>query len=149
MNTVLRIGLVVVLICFVLIPIQAQDNEKKYEFGSVWVITDIEIKPGHFDNLVNDHLATEYKKYIEEYIKDGKAVSYKILTVDSPRDGEPNLILMVEYPNWAVFDTPQEYWENVAKKVQGSLDEAQSKYIDRGKIRTIRGSKTAIELNFK
>jgi len=149
MKTILRISFVIVLLCLFALPVQGQEKERNYEYGSVWDITYIKTKPGHFDDLVNDHLANVYKKYLDAYIKDGKVLSYKILDIAWARDDEPNLILMVEYKDWATFDTPVEYWEGVSKKVQGSLDKAKQTYIDREEIRTIRGSKAAVEILFK
>ena len=129
-------------------PVQAQSEERAYEQGSVWTISYIETKPGHFDDYLKD-LSNVWKKYLDENLKDGKVLSYKILSVSSPRDDEPDLILMIEQNDWAVFDTPDEYWDGVAKKVQGSLDKAQQAGIKRDELRTLRGSQTAVELLFK
>jgi len=147
MKTILRIGIVVVLLCLIVMPIQAQ-SDRVYEGGSVWGITYVKTEPGYFDDYLKD-LSMVWKKYNDQYIKDGNVLSYKILNVDSPRDGEPNLILMVEFPNWATFDLKADYWDGVAKKVQGSLEKAKHAGIDRQKLRTIKGGLTVRELIFK
>ena len=148
MKTILHISFVVVLLCLFVIPVQAQSEERAYEQGSVWTISYRETKPGHFDDYLED-LSNVWKKYLDENLKDGKVLSYKILSVSSPRDDEPDLILMIEQKDWAIFDTPDEYWDGVAKKVQGSLDKAQQAGIKREELRTLRGSQTAVELLFK
>ena len=148
MKTILRIGIMVVLLCVFVIPVQAQSEDRVYERGSVWFITYVETKPGHFDDYLTD-ISMVWKKYLDENIKNGKILSYKVLSVAFPRDNEPNLILMVERPNWAVSDTPAEYWDSVAKKVQGSLDKAKQANINREELRTIRGGMSANELIFK
>ncbi len=122
MKTILRIGIVVVLLCLFAIPIQAQ-SERVYEGGSVWAITYVKTEPGHFDDYLKD-LSMVWKEYNDQYIKDGNVLSYKILNVDSPRDG-------------------------VTKKVQGTLDKAKHAGIDRQKLRTLKGELTARELIFK
>ncbi|MFC1786071.1 hypothetical protein ACFLZA_01745 [Candidatus Neomarinimicrobiota bacterium] len=148
MKIIIRLGIIIVLLCLFVIPVQAQSEERAYEQGSVWTISYIETKPGHFDDYLED-LSNVWKKYLDENLKDGKVLSYKILSVSSPRDDEPDLILMIEQKDWAVFDTPDEYWDEVAKKVQGSLDKAQQAGIKREELRTLRGSQTAVELLFK
>ena len=148
MKTILRISFVIVLFCLFAMPVQAQSEKRVYENGSVWTITYVKTKPGHFDDYLKD-LSMVWKKYLDEQIKDGKALSYKILNVAFARDDEPNLILLVEQKDWATFDTPIEYWEGVSKKVQGSLDKAEQASIDREQLRTLRGSTSAVELLFK
>ena len=148
MKTILRISFVVILLCLFVIPVQAQSSDRVYEQGSVWTISYVETKPGHFDDYLTN-LSNVWKKYLDENVKNGKVLSYKILSVNSPRDAEPDLILLVEQKDWAVFDTPDEYWDGVAKKVQGSLDKAKQANIKREELRTLRGSQTAVELIFK
>ncbi len=147
MKTILYISFVIVLLCLFVMPVQAQ-SERAYKTGSIWSITYIETKPGHFDDYLKD-LSMVWKKYLDEHIKNGKVISYKILNVAFPRDNEPNLILMVERLNWAVADTPDEYWDGVAKKVQGSLDKIKQANINREDLRSLRGGIGTTELIFK
>lgn len=149
MKTILRIGFVVVLLCLFVMPIQAQTTDNSYELGSVWSIGYAKTKPGQFDKLMNGHIANVYTKYYDEMIKDGTVLSYKILSVTWPRDNEPNIIFLVEFKNWATFDSPPEYWEGIIAKVVGSLDKATQASIDREELRTLRGSLVAEELLFK
>jgi len=146
-KTILRIGIVVVLLCLVVLPVKAQ-SDQVYDRGSVWGITYVETKPGHFDDYLTD-LSNVWKKFLDAQIEDGLILSYKILSVAAVRDSEPNLLLMVEFKNWATFDTPDDYYDKLTAKIMGSLEKAEQSNIDRGELRTIRGGFNAVELKFK
>ncbi len=149
MKIIIRLGIIIVLLCLFVIPVQAQSEERAYELGSVWSIGYAKTKPGQFDKLMNGHLANVYTKYYDEMIKDGTVLSYKILSVTWPRDNEPNLIFLVEFKNWAAFDSPPEYWDGIIEKITGTLDKATQSRIDREKLRTLRGDLVAEEIIFK
>ena len=147
MKTILRISVVIVLLCLFVMPVQAQSG-RVYEDGSVWSISYIKTKPTHFDDYLKN-LNDTWRKYQEQYIEDGKILSYKILSIAWARDDEPNLILMVEYKDWATFDTPEEYWDDVNNKIAGSIDKAMKNALSREEMRTLRGGTGAVELKFK
>ena len=148
MKTILRLGFIIILFCIFAIPIQAQSSDRVYDRGSVWEIAYVQTKPGHFDDYLKD-LSNVWKVMLDELKKDGKIISYKVLSINSTRDNEPDLILMVEQKNWAVFDTPDEYYDGVINKVLGSQDKAKQANIKREDLRTLRGSQYAVELLFK
>ena len=127
----------------------ADEHGRAYTLGTVWSVGYVETKPGKFDAYIED-LSNVWKAYLDQQIKDGTVVSYKVLTVVSPRDGEPNLLLLVESPNWASFDLQNlEYFDELAVKLQGSIKKSQKASIDRGALRDLRGGVLAQELNFK
>ena len=148
MKTILRLGFIIVLFCLFALPVQAQSQDRVYERGSVWTISYVETKPGHFDDYLKN-LSGLWKIQLDAFKEDGKVLSYKVLSISSPRDKEPDLILMVEQPDWAIFDTPDEYWDELILKIFSSLDEANQADIKREELRTLRGSQTAVELLFK
>lgn len=148
MKTILRISFVIVLLCLFVLPVQAQSDERVYERGSIWTISYVATKPGHFDDYLID-LSKVWKKFLDAQIKDGLILSYKMFSIASVRDNEPNLILMVEFKNWATFDTPDKYYDKLTEKIMGSLEKADQSNIDRGELRTLRGGVTAVELLFK
>ena len=147
MKTIIQIGIVIIMLCFIVIPVQAQ-SDRVYEPGSVWSVAYVETKPGHFDDYLSD-LSNVWKKFMDEQIQLGDVLSYKILSISAPRDNEPDLILLVEYKNWAVFDKPYEYTDNIIEKIMGSLDKSNQANIKREELRELRGSQNAIELIFK
>ena len=125
----------------------AQATPRVYDTGSVWSISYIEVKPGQLNAyMANINGAWRAQRALGQ--KRGDELSYKILEVADPRDNEPNLILMIEYKNWAVRDRTLAQAEADTKAIQGSLDKAMQATIDRGALRTQRGSLTADELKF-
>jgi len=138
--------LAVVACCISLTPVSAEDKIP-YIKKSVWVITFVKTKPGKFDDYIRD-LSSKWLKYINKLKEDGHVLSYKMLSVQFPRDNEPNLLLMTEYKNMASFDLGTAYWERTITKVSGSLDEASKGTIKRGDLRTLRGEMVLREIDF-
>ena len=66
-----------------------------YVPGTVWNVSSIKIEPGQFENYM-DFLAKTWKKSNEFGMKEGNVVSYHVLAVSNPREGEPDLFLVIE-----------------------------------------------------
>lgn len=115
---------------------------------SVWSVSFIETHPGHFDDYIAN-LNQIWRRYLDEQKKDGDVLSYKMIPVAFPRDGEANLMLMVEFKNWAAFDRGNEYFDKLAEKLQGGIDEATQSNIDREELRDLRGGFAGREIKFK
>lgn len=78
-------------------PASAQDVN--FKPGTVWYFTNIVVEPGQMQNYL-DFLANDWKKQNEFGKREGYVVSYHVLSVSSPRAGEPDLILAVEYKDY-------------------------------------------------
>lgn len=130
------------------VPASAQDHERNWDNGNVIATTQVFIEPGMFNAYIND-LRGLWRVFLDQQIKDGNVVSYRILSNSFGRDGEADLILVTEHPNWAAFDLSNEYFEDLTKKLQGSLDKARDASIDRGKLRRLGGSSVYQEIKFK
>lgn len=127
----------------------AQADDRVYEGGgSVWTVNYIETKPGHFDDYI-ENLNNIWRRYLDEQKKDGDVLSYKMIPIAFTRDGEPNLMLMVEFKNWAAFDRGNEYFDELAERLQGGVDEATQSNIDREALRNLRGGFVGQEISFK
>jgi hypothetical protein len=127
----------------------AQADDRVYDDGgSVWTVGFIETKPGHFDDYIAN-LNQIWRRYLDEQKKDGDVLSYKMIPIAFPRDGEPNLMLMVEFKNWAAFDRGNEYFDQLAEELQGGVDEATQSNIDREELRNLRGGFVGQEITFK
>jgi len=127
----------------------AQADDRAYDAGgSVWTVGFIETKAGHFDDYIAD-LNQVWRRYLDAQKEDGDVLSYKMIPIAFPRDGEPNLMLMVEYKNWAAFDRGTEYFDELAKKLQGGIDQATQSNIDREELRNLRGGFAGQEITFK
>ena len=129
-------------------PALAQDPDRVWEDGSVWAVSQVETKPGQFNAYIKN-LSENWRRYLDEQKKDGHVLSYKVLSVDAPRDGEANLILLVEFKDWASYGTGVDYFEKLSERLQGSVKAATQSNIDREQLRTLRGGVTAREVRFK
>ncbi len=130
------------------LPANAQDNERNWDNGNVIATSQVYTEPGMFNAYIND-LRGLWRVFLDQQIKDGNVVSYRMLVNSFARDGEPDLILITEHPNWAAFDLSNEYYEELTEKLQGSLDSARDASIDRGKLRRLGGNSVYQEIKFK
>ena len=121
---------------------QAQTAERVYDNGPVWVISYVETKTGMFDDYMA-YLSTKWRETNEADKKAGYVLDYRILAVDSPRDHEADVILMVEYKNMAAFDRPLAEAEATETKVFGSVVKSNQAFAARDSMRTNRGNVTA------
>ncbi|MCH8081128.1 MAG: hypothetical protein IID52_01920 [Proteobacteria bacterium] len=79
----------------------------------------------------------------------GDVLSYKVMYLPWPRDNEPSLLLMIEYRNFAAFDNETDYWAEMTAATEGSVEVAHQSFIERGELRTLRGSFVAREITFR
>lgn len=148
MKTQLRaVALAAVLACAGLAQAQAQSAPRVVENGPVWTIAYIETKPAMFNDYMA-YLAGPYRALQEAAKRRGEVLDYKVLQVNSPRDGEANLILMVQFRNMAVFDRSLAEGERDNAAVFGSLAQSQQSQVRREDMRRQRGSVTVRELQF-
>jgi len=124
-----------------------QTAERVYDNGPVWVISYIETKPGMFDDYMA-YLSIKWRETNEVDKRAGVILDYKVLAVDNPRDGEADVILMIQYKNMAAFDRPLAEAEAVSAKAFGSVVKSNQAFSDRGKMRSSRGSMAAREMLF-
>lgn len=126
---------------------RAQTAERVYDNGPVWVISYIETKPGMFDDYMA-YLSTKWRETNEADKKAGYVLDYKVLAVDSPRDREPDVMLMIQYKNMAAFDRPLAESEATAAKAFGSVVKSNQAFASRETMRANRGAVTAREVKF-
>jgi hypothetical protein len=126
----------------------AQDNTRNWEYGNVIATTEVHIEPGSLNAYIND-LNGLWRIFLDQQIKDGNTVKYQIIQNSFPRDGEADLILITVHPNWAAFDLSNEYFEDLTKKLQGSLEKARNAHLDRVKLRRLGSNGVYQEINFK
>ncbi|HXW74789.1 MAG TPA: hypothetical protein VEK10_08255 [Steroidobacteraceae bacterium] len=103
---------------------------------------------GHFDEYMH-YLQTTYKQQQEAAKKAGLILSYRVLLVEARTPQDPDIILVVEYKNWAALDHLGGKFEAIATQVEGSVDKANQGVADRNKIRAILGSRTMQEAVLK
>lgn len=123
----------------------AQDD---YVDGSYWTVTGVDTFPGQFNAYLTD-LNGAWRKSMEMLIADEKVLSYKLLNNVNPREGEPDLWLMVEWSSGAAYmDTPRDYWDANARKLFGSMDNGAQANKARGEMREIKSNILLRELRF-
>ena len=123
------------------------ENERPWTAGSVWSVDFIRLKPGHAIEYGRE-LAATWKKALEENKKQGLVLSYKILTGPVSNRDDFTHMLMIEYPNFAVFDQ-QDKMDATLKTVFGSLEGFQEMFRRREVIREAIGTRLLREMHLK
>lgn len=123
-------------------------QDKPYREGTVWSVSFIKVKPGMLDAYLRD-LATARNKVMDEAKKQGLIVSEKTLSGDAAGRDDWDLMLMVEYKNWAALDGLQDKFDAVALKMVGSEEKRMQLGIKRNDLREVLGGKTLQEIIFK
>jgi hypothetical protein len=119
-----------------------------YTEGSVWTLSMIKTKTGLEDEYFKQITGT-VKPVYEEAKKQKIVLSYKILTGESSSPHDFNILILVEYPNWAAFDSLRDKMDPVMTKVMGSEDQRKDMAVKRLDIREILGTKTMREIMLK
>lgn len=99
----------------------------------------IKTKTGLTDEYIKQITGTVKPVYDEEK-KQKVILDYKILNGEASGPHDFNILILVEYPNWAAFDT---------LKVMGSQDQQRELAVKRLDIREILGTKTMREITLK
>lgn len=123
-------------------------QDKPYKEGSVWAVTFVKVKPGMFDLYLRD-LAANRKPLMEQAKKDGLILQEKMLAGESAGREDFDLILMVEYKNWAAFDGLGDKFRTMAQKMVGSEDKQTQMMMKRTDVREIVGTKNMQEIHYK
>ncbi len=130
------------------VPASAQDNDRNWENGTILQVTHVNTKPGMFNAYIND-LNGLWRLFLEQQKEDGNVVGYRMWSNVAARENEPNLILTVEYANWAAFDLGVEYFEEISVKLRGSLENMRELGIAREELREIGSTFNLQEVRFK
>ncbi len=120
-------------------------QEKPYKEGSVWTVTFVKVKPGMMDTYLRD-LGANRKKLMEQAKKDGLILSERLLSGEATGREDFDLILMVEFKNWAAFDGLSDKFRALAEKMVGSEDKQVQMMTKRTEVREIVGTKTMQEI---
>ncbi|MBV9189535.1 MAG: hypothetical protein JOZ85_03570 [Betaproteobacteria bacterium] len=123
-------------------------QDKPYKEGSIWAVTFVKVKPGMFDVYLRD-LAANRKPLMEQAKKEGLILQEKMLAGESAGREDFDLILMVEYKNWAAFDGLNDKFRTMAQKIVGSEDKQTQMMMKRTDVREIVGTKNMQEISYK
>jgi L-rhamnose mutarotase len=122
-------------------------QERPWTTGSVWSVDFIRLKPGHGLEYARQ-LAETWKKMLDAQKKEGIVLSYRILAGSPSGREDFTHMLMVEYPNYSVFDQMDKA-DATTKQVYGSLASMQEMFRKREEIRENIGQRLFRELHFK
>ncbi len=95
------------------------------------------------------YLAGPWRDQQEALKKTGMVLDYKVLNLADARDGEADLMLMVEWKNMAAFDAPPSVGDQVVKQVFGSVAASNKAGMDREAIRHVGSDVLTCELVLK
>ena len=123
-------------------------QDKPYKEGPIWSVTFVKVKPGMFDIYLRD-LAANRKPLMEQAKKDGLILQERMLAGQSNGRDDFDLMLMVEYKNWAAFDGLDDKFRALANKLVGSDDKQTQMMIKRTEVREILGSRNMQEISYK
>ena len=124
-------GAVLAIAAAIALPSAAAAQESSYKPGTVWQASRIDVLPGQFENYM-DYLATTWKKNQELAKAEGIVLDYHVLSVNNARQGEPDLVLIVEYKDYQT--TAQQ--EAFSKKVEAMMAQDSRKQDAASGVRT-------------
>jgi hypothetical protein len=119
-----------------------------YNEGPVWTLTMIKTKAGLADDYLKQITGTVKPVYDEEK-KQKIILDYKILNGDASGPQDFNILILVEYPNWAALDNLRDKMDPIVEKVMGAEDQRRETAVKRLDIREILGTKTMREITLK
>jgi len=123
-------------------------QESSYKPGSVFELSYIKVLPGEFENYM-DYLSDRWKKSNEFLKKEGVVLSYRVLAINNPRDGEPNLVLLIEYKDYATNAQKDAVGKKVNEFMAQTDRSSETASAARGKMREQKGSVELQELILK
>jgi len=126
----------------------SKGSSAPYNEGPVWTLTMIKTKTGLSDEYIKQITGTVKPVYDEEK-KQKIILDYKILNGEASNPHDFNILILVEYPNMAAFDSLRDKMDPVIAKVMGSEEQQRDLAVKRLDIREILGSKTMREITLK
>jgi hypothetical protein len=129
-------------------PASTAGSSAPYNEGPVWTLTMIKTKTGLADEYIKQITGTVKPVYDEEK-KQKVILDYKILNGEASDPHDFNILILVEYPNWAAFDTLRNKMDPVVAKVMGSEEQRKELAVKRLDVREILGTKTMREITLK
>jgi hypothetical protein len=126
----------------------ANAQESGYTPGTVWEFSGIQVEPGQFENYM-DYLGDGWRKSLEFGKKEGYVVSYHVLSVNNPRSGEPDLVLAVQYKDYATNAERMAYQKKLEAAMASDARKMDAGFGERQSMRKQVGSMEMQELMLK
>ncbi|HUK20398.1 MAG TPA: hypothetical protein VLV45_02435 [Gemmatimonadales bacterium] len=126
----------------------AAAQTRPYTEGSVWDISMIRTTDGMTDDYLRS-LGQTWKRSLDEAKKQGLILSYKVIETTTSGPDDWDLLLMVEYKNWAAFDGLTDKMDPIWQKMMGNEDQQRQLMTKRLEVRHVLGDKSGQELILK
>ena len=121
-------------------------SPRGYTEGVVAMVTSVRVHDGQFDNYMA-YLGKTYKPLMEAQKEAGIITDYFIYSATPRAPQEPNMYLVVLYPNSASFDGLMDKTEPLAEKVIGQTRaQGQKASAERASMREILGTERIRQL---
>ena len=127
---------------------KATGSSAPYNEGPVWALSMIKTKTGLEDEYLKQITGT-VKPVYDEAKKQKIILDYKILNGEASDRNDFNILILVEYANFAAFDGLREKMDPLLAKVMGSEDQRKDMAVKRLDIREILGTKTMREITLR
>ncbi len=128
-------------------PVQAQDSYPMDD-GDFVEISSIQIDDGHTLDYAQ-HIAGMWRKGQDFAKAQGWITSYEVMANMYPRKGEPDVYLIVRFPNFATAAENVKRDAAYRAHMQRTITQLESESGDRAKYRKLAGSMLLRELRFK
>ena len=119
-----------------------------YNEGPVWTLTMIRTKSGLADEYLKQ-ITGSVKPVYDEEKKQKIILDYKILNGEASGPQDFNILILVEYPNWAALDNLRDRMDPIVEKVMGTEQQRLTTATKRLDIREILGTKNMREITLK
>ena len=136
------------MVVFLAFIFPATAQELSYTPGTVWNISNIQVEPGQTQRYL-DYLAGDWKKTNEFGKKEGYVVSYHVFSVNNARNGEPDLILAVEYKDYYTNAQQLAQQKSLEAFLSSDARKMENQSGERKTMRKLVGSVELQELNLK
>jgi hypothetical protein len=123
-------------------------QESSYTPGTVWTFTYIQTEPGQYEKYL-DYLAGNWRKINEMQKKEGMLVSYHIFAVNNSRNGEPDLVLALEFKDYVPTAQQLEMQKKVNALLASDTHKEDTASGERKSMRKLMGSMELQELKLK
>src|SRR2546430_8930858 len=126
----------------------SKGSNAPYNEGPVWTLTMVKTKTGLGDEYLKQITGTVKPVYDEEK-KQKVILDYKILNGEASGPQDFNILILVEYPNWAAFDNLRDKVDPIVEKIMGTEDQRRATHENRIDIHEIVGTNARSTITLK
>lgn len=126
-------------------PAAAQDNPSLWKAGQYWDVSGITVKEGHGLKYAQ-HLANVWAKQQDFAKSKGWISGYHVLSNSYPREGEPDLYLVVIFDRMVGEEEGEKRGDEMRAHMQTTMEKMQAEAGQRAEYRTLNSNMLLREL---